>query len=157
MTVIDYDPSLDNLKATIHDLWAADSALSTLHPAERLFTGRIPSSIQGGGTDSGPPEMPYTRLELPCARKGTRTTDTEYPIQDVKFHVWTDTSNEADPISEAILHCYRDQAFYYTVGTTTYKVIDTRDGGTTQREITMPNYTAWETIVSLTMRIMKNR
>ena len=155
-TIVEYDDSLDNLKGTLHQMWEDDATLDALHPVARFYTGRVPSSKPGSAVPA-PPDMPYTRLELPSAKRGTRTTDTEYPMQEVKFHLWTDTADEADPVAQAIMDCYVNQAFEFTVGESTSKVIDTRDSGITQRQITKPTYTAWETVVCLTMRIMRNR
>lgn len=146
-----YDDDLAGLKGTLQSLWAANAALVVLHPASRFYTGRVPDLTANDATAVTP--MPYTRLAMPRGARDERTSDTNYTLQTLKFHVWTDTAEDADPIAEAIVDCYADVAFSYNNG----KVIDTRYDGTAQRQITEPNYTAWETIVSFTMRIVRNR
>ena len=136
-----------NLKGTLQAMWTNNSPLMQLHPDVRFFTGRVPLA------KNIPQPMPYTRLAMPGGSRGVRTSSTEYPLQMVKFHVWTDTAEEGDAISEAIQDCYRDKAFAYSDG----KVIDTRYDSDTQTQIVKPNYTAWETVVGFTMRLMRNR
>jgi hypothetical protein len=149
-------PSPVNLKGKIQYLWENDTALVEMHPAERFITGRVPTS-KPTAADPAPPQMPYTRLELPIATRSTRTSDTEYWFQAVKFHLWTDTSDEADPIVQAIYDCYGNMGFSYELSSVTYRIIDTKFGGIAQKQIPKPNYTAWETVVTFTLRTMRNR
>jgi hypothetical protein len=147
---------MTSLKGTIQDMWAADPTLTVLHLASRFYTGRVPI-IKPTDADPAPPQMPYTRLELPLGARGTRTSSTEYPFQLAKFHVWSETADEADAIVQAIVDCYADTSYSYTANTDTCQVIDTRYDGVTQKQITEPNYTAWESIVTFTLRTMRNR
>ena len=146
-----YDSTLPSLKGTLQDMWAADTDLVALHPASRFYTGRVP--IVSGDGATAPTAMPYTRLDTPGGHRGTRTSDTEYPLEKLRFHVWTDTAEEGDAIADAVQDCYKDQAFTYSRG----RVIDIRYENTDQRQITKPSYTAWETVVIFTMRLMRNR
>jgi hypothetical protein len=145
-----------SFKGTIQEMWAEDPALIVLHPASRFYTGRVPT-IKPTSADPAPPAMPYTRLEAKGSGRGERTSSSEMPLEFVKFHIWTDTADEADAIADAVVNCYSNKAWWYTMNTYDQKVLDTRYDGTSQSQITEPNYTAWETVVSFTMRTWRER
>lgn len=140
------------VKGKLHAMWAANANLVAVHAANRMFTGRVPT-IKETGKDPAPPPMPYTRLEEVGGARGVRTSDTQYPTQPIKFHVWTDTASEGDNIADAIVDCYSNSGFEYNTG----KAIDIHYETTNQRQIVKPNYTAWETVVSFTLLLMRNR
>ena len=152
MNIITYNPSLPSIKGKLQYLWTANTALTALHPVTSFYTGRVPS-VAGTNQGAAVTEMPYTRLEMPSGSLAERTSDSNYLFQVVKFHLWTDTAEEADPIANAIEDCFADVSFSYNSG----RVIDTKSNGVTQKQIVKPNYTAYETIVTFTMRIMRNR
>jgi hypothetical protein len=140
----------ESLKGELHAMWAADLALIALHPANRLFTGRVPTIT---GTDTAPAPMPYTRLAVPGGSRGQRTSTTQYPTQPIEFHLWTDTAEQADSIADAIQDCFQDKDFTYDRG----KVLDIHYESTNQAQITKPNYTAWETVVKFTLLTERTR
>lgn len=141
-----------SMKGRLHEMWAADAALCALHPSNRFFTGRIPT-IKGDSTEPAPPPMPYTRLAMPGGSRGQRTSTSQYPTQPIEFHIWTDTAEEADLISDAIQNCYQDGDFTYDSGT----VHDIHYESTNQSQITKPDYTVWETVVKFTLLTERTR
>jgi hypothetical protein len=147
-----YNAALQSIKGCLQSKWAADVTLCVLHPASRFYTGRVPD-VTGADKVAAVTPMPYTRLVMPSGTRGDRTSDTNYSFQMLKLHLWTDTAEEADAIADAIIDCYADAAFTYDSG----RVIDTHYDGTTQRQVTQANYTAWETIVNFTMQLVRNR
>ncbi len=119
----------------IHQLWAADAALSALLPPQRFCTGRVPPSE----------EMPYCRLELPGGSEIQRSRQTLYEKRRMVFHVWTDTFDEGDAIVPQIRRVFANQAFDWGTG----GVTDCRpEGPARTSQTTLPEIKAWETVVS---------
>lgn len=72
-----------NLPAIIHTRWAAASALNTLLPAARVFTGRIPAETAN----------PCARLHFPGSARGKMSDKASERATQVRISHWVD---EAD-------------------------------------------------------------
>jgi len=132
------------LAQAIHQLWAADNALSALVPPERFCTGRVPPSE----------EMPYCRLELPSGSEIQRSRQTLYEKQRIIFHVWTDTFDEGDSIAPEIRRVFANQEFDWGSG----GVTDCKpDGLPSASQTALPEIKAWETVVTFAANTWETR
>jgi len=123
------------LAQAIHQLWAADSVLCALLPADRFYTGRVPPSEK----------MPYCRLELPGGSELQRSRQTLYEKQPIIFHVWTDTFDAGDAIAPQIRRVFANQEFDWGTG----GVTDCRtEGSPSTSQTALPEIKAWETVVT---------
>ena len=128
----------------IHQLWAADSALSALLPPERFCTGRVPPSE----------EMPYCRLELPGGSEIQRSNKTLYEKRSIVFHVWTDTFDQGEALAPEIRRVFANQEFDWQSGGAT----DCRpQGPPSTRQTALPEIKAWETVVTFAANTWETR
>ena len=128
----------------IHQLWAADSALSALVPPERFCTGRVPPSQ----------EMPYCRLELPGGSGIQRSNRTLYEKRPIVFHVWTDTFDQGDAIAPEIRRVLANREFDWQSG----GVTDCRpQGPPSTSQTALPEIKAWETVVTFAANTWETR
>ncbi len=133
-----------SLAQALHALWAANSALVAVVPADRAITGRVPPSE----------EMPYVRLSLADAGNKQRTNATLYQAQRVSFHLWTDTFDAGDAAAPLIQAAFASMAFNWGSG----GVTDMRQEGTpATTQTTDPEIKAWETTVTFTANTWQTR
>jgi len=134
----------DGIESAINGLWAANSALVAVVPADRLITGRVPPSE----------EMPYVRLAPDAGDNTDRTNATLYQAAKVAFHVWSDTFDRGREIAALIRNAFASLAFDWASG----GVLDMRwDGPPASHQTTDAEIKAWETVVTFTAQTWEQR
>ena len=125
------------LESAVNAIWAADTALTALVPADRLITGRVPPSEK----------MPYVRLEPETGGNTIRSNASLYQSERVSFHIWSDTFDAGRQIAPLVRAAFASMAFDWGSGA----VLDMRwDGPPATRQTTDPEIKAWETVVTFT-------
>ncbi len=132
------------LESAINAIWAANTALTALVPADRLITGRVPPSEQ----------MPYVRLEPEGGSNTTRSNKSLYQTERVLFHVWSDTFDVGRQIAPLIRAAFASMAFNWGTGA----VLDMQwDGPPISRQVTDPELKAWQTTITFTASTWQQR
>ena len=132
------------LESALNAIWAANTALTAVVPADRLITGRVPPSEQ----------MPYVRLEPEGGSHTTRSNKSLYQTECVNFHVWSDTFDIGRSIARLIRAAFASMAFDWGTGA----VLDMRwDGPPTSRQTNNPEIKAWQTTVTFTASTWQQR
>ena len=137
-------PDTTSLAQAIHAIWAANTALIAVVPADRSLTGRVPPSE----------EMPYVRVAFSDSGNISRTNKTLYQTQLVTFHAWTDTFDAGDALVPLIQNAFASQMFDWGTG----GVTDMRQHGAPSTQQTNdPEIKAWETIVEFLAHTWQSR
>jgi len=92
-----------SLPYALQTRWSATSALTSLIPATRVFTGRAPK--QANGT---PQPIPYCNLNLPRSSPRWTTNAALRRETPVEFEFWCATRAQGDQIVKAIEDAYEN-------------------------------------------------
>jgi len=138
-------PGATGLESALNLIWADNSAICAIVPADRLLFGRIPTSEK----------MPYVRLEPGDGQESVITNRTIYATHKVTFHIWSDGTSDVDlQLWPLIRNAFSAMIFdWVTGGVTNMKW----DGPPSSRQTTNPEIQAWETTMSFTCQTWQTR
>jgi hypothetical protein len=134
---------METIIGTLHATWATTATLLALVPASSVFTGRVPSKTP----------MPYVSIQSPTGSRDARTNKNNYGNKEIVFHIWTDTESEGSAIREQIKDTFLNSDFSCSDG----NVLDVMYENESQEQVSRPNFTAWETVLTVSLKTAKVR